>query len=767
MHSKVFISHSNEDKSIADAICQRLESDGIKCWIAPRDIKPGSTWTKGIMQGIDDCRILILVFSEHANDSDHVYREVARAFSSRLAVIPFRIKAVLPSQSLSYFLDTVHWLNAVEPPLQRHLDTLTERVKSLLAGQDDTGGSVTEPPAGVKSIGPPGIPGFVSGKKKNWFVRMGVAASCLVVITALWLFIANSRKTTEADLEPSATVVPAKSIAVLPFESLSENKSDSYFADGIQDEILNNLAKIAQLRVISRTSVMQYRSDGKRDLRQIAKALGVAKILEGTVRRDGNHVRVSTELVDARNDNTIWADSYDRDLNDIFAIQSEVAQTIANKLTATISPEEKKRIEEKPTENLEAYDLYLQAKLLVGDVKLNYIFGNFEQKLRSSVDLLQRAVQLDPKFTLAYCASAEAHDLLYLYYDPTSERRAFGDAAMNNALRLQSELPEVHLAYAFHLYRTYHDYEQARVQLTIARRGLPNDAEAIVLQAYIDRREGNFQKAIQEFNEALTRDPRNTISLEELAFTLHDTRQFRAAEQVYDRLIGLEPDQPILKVQKASMISFMETGDVAALRAAIAALPASLADDRAVLSQRLALALVDRDGQQARQLIEKMTGGEDDTSFSYVAAPVPIDCYSLLLARLEGGQPDANSSFAGTRERLSQKLKMSPESAEMLSNLAVVDALLGKKAEATTEARRAAEMLPISKDALNGPGIVINLAVVYAWTNELDLAFETLAPLAKIPNGIYYGQLKREPYWEPLRQDPRYEKMLAELAPRE
>jgi Flp pilus assembly protein TadD len=303
------------------------------------------------------------------------------------------------------------------------------------------------------------------------------------------------------------------------------------------------------------------------------------------------------------------------------------------------------------------------------------------------------------------------------------------------------------------------------MDLAIARRGLPNDADAIVLQAYIERREGNFESAIQEFKEAVKRDPHNTISLEELAFTLHDTRQFRDAGQVYDRLIGLEPDQPMLKVQKASVVSFMETGDDAALRAAIAALPASLADDRAVLSQRLALAFADHDGQQARRLIENMTGGEDDTNFAYVPVPVPINCYSLLLARLEGRQPVANSSFAETRERLSQKVKLSPESANLLSNLAVVDALLGKKEDAIAEARRAGGMLPISKDALIGPGIVMNLAVVYAWTNELDLAFETLAPLAKIPNGIYYGQLKREPYWEPLRQDPRYEKMLAELAP--
>ena len=563
----------------------------------------------------------------------------------------------------------------------------------------------------------------------------------------------------------SSIRAPKRSIAVLPFASLSKDEGNTYFADGVQDEILFNLAKVSQLKVISRTSVMTYCPGHNRNLRSIAESLGVANVVEGTVRRDGNRVRITIGLVDARNDNTIWADSYDRDLNDIFAIQSEVAQTIASKLTATLSPEEKKRIEQKPTENLKAYDLYLQAKLLVGDVKLNYAFGNFEQKMRSAVSLLERAVQLDPNFTLAYCASAEAHDLLYLYYNPTSERRAFGDAAMNRALGLQPELPEVQLAYAFHLYRAHRDYEQALVKLTIARRGLPNDADAIVLQAYIDRREGHFQKAIQEFNEAITRDPRNRISMEELAFTLHDTRQFRAAEQVFDRLIGLAPDQPMLKVQKASVISFMETGDDAPLRAAIAGLPASLTDDRTVLSLRLGLAFADRDGQQTRQLIEKMKGGEDDSNFAYGAVPVPIDCYSLLLARLEGEQPEANSSFAETRERLRQKVKMSPARADLLSNLAVVDALLGKKEDAITEARRVAEMLPVSNDALIGPGVLMNLAVVYAWTNELDLAFETLAPLAKMPNGIYYGQLKRDPYWAPLKQDPRYEKMLAELAP--
>jgi TolB-like protein/Tfp pilus assembly protein PilF len=343
-----------------------------------------------------------------------------------------------------------------------------------------------------------------------------------------------------------------KSIAVLPFENLSANKDDAYFADGVQDEILNSLAKIAQLKVISRTSVMQYRADTKRDLRQIANALGVANVLEGTVRRNGNRVRVSTELIDASNDSTVWADSYDRDLTDIFAIQSEVAQTIASKLTATLSPEERKRIEAKPTDNLEAYDFYLRAKELIVAIAISSSSGSFyEEEARDAVSFLQQAVRLDPKFTLAYCTAAKAHDFLYAEHDRTPEQRSLGDAAINTALSLQPDLPEVHLAYASHLYFAYRDYERARVQLAIARRGSPNNVEAMTLAAGMDRRQGNWGKAIQEFNEAIMRDPRNPVSLVTLAATLDFTRQFRAAEKAWDRVIKILPDQPKFKVVKA------------------------------------------------------------------------------------------------------------------------------------------------------------------------------------------------------------------------
>jgi len=594
----------------------------------------------------------------------------------------------------------------------------------------------------------------------RWVAGVGI---CVAGGLIAWLFSSGHLGLFSQQATQAAST--EKSIAVLPFENISPNKDDAYFADGVQDEILNNLAKVAQLKVISRTSVMQYRPDAKRDLRQIAAALGVANVLEGTVRRDGNHVRVSTELVDARNDNTIWADSYDRDLTDIFAIQSEVAQTIATKLAATLSPEEKRYIEKKPTENLEAYDLYLRAKELFVSVRVSMSFGNVEKPLVDAIGFLEQAVRLDPKFTLAYCASAQAHDNLYFLYGPTPEQRALGDAVVNSALALQPHLPEVHLAYAHHLYIVYGDYERARVQLAIARRGLPNDAEAIVLGGRIDRRQGQFEKAIQEFNQAITRDPRNTLSIQELAETLFNTRQFRAAEQAFDRLIDLRPDQPILKVQKPLFVTFYETGDDIAVRAAIAALPASMADAREVLSLRLMFALVDRDWPEARELIGKMGGGEDEGNFAYAPAAVPVGCYSILLGRLLGEQPDANFSFSETREQLNQKVQKLPGYARLLSQLAVIDALLNNKDAAISEAKRAVEILPISKDAVFGPDIVLNLAVVYAWTDEFDLAFETLSPLTKMPCGIFYGLLKRDPYWEPLRKDPRFDKLLAELAP--
>jgi TolB-like protein/Flp pilus assembly protein TadD len=760
MAFKVFISHSSKDREIADAICRHLESTGVPCWIAHRDIEPGADWTQGILKGIASSRLFVLVFSRHANDSEHVQREVGRACSLQLPVLPFRTEPVEPRNSLEYFLQTVHWFDATTAPLERHLPILTERVKALLNGKPTSWSREDFPEKGRTSVqGASARPS--TGKRLLTAIGLIGAA---IVAAAIWFLVTNSHQPIESSRVPMTIAVPAKSIAVLPFESLSEDKQDVYFADGVQDEILNDLAKIAQLTVISRTSVMQYRAGEKRDLRQIANALGVKNVLEGTVRRSANRVRISTELIDARQDKTIWADSFDRDLTDIFAIQSEVAQTIATKLTATLSPEEKRNIEKKLTENLAAYELYLRAKELLVSVGVAATFSDVQKPLAEAVGLLDQAVQLDPNFTLAYCRSAEAHDLLYRFYNPTPEQRALGDAAISRALALEPDLAEVHLAYAFHLYRGYRDYDQTGLQLALAKRGLPNDAEAAALEAYVDRRQGRFEKAIQEFKDAITRDPRNSVFVEDLAITYQQVRQFREAEQTFDRLTELVPNQAILSEQKPILL-YWETGDSTAMRTALAALPASAADDRGVLNLRLAFAFVDRDWAEVKALLEKMDGGDDEGDFAYGGSNVPVGCYSILLARLQGEQTGTNLSFAETRDQLNQRVQKQPENAKLLSQLAVIDALLGQKELALSEAKRAVKLLPISKDAVDGPYPELNLAVVYAWTNEFDLAFEMLTSLSKVPNGLYYGSLKREPYWEPLRHDPRYEKLLANLAP--
>jgi TolB-like protein/Tfp pilus assembly protein PilF len=759
--SKVFISHSSKDKAIADAICEHLESAGTRCWIAPRDIQAGTEWTEGIMRGIASSRVFVLVFSRHANDSEHVRREVSRAFSLHLAVIPFRTEALEPRESLAYFLETVHWLDASTAPLQRHLRVLSERVKHLLEGGE--GGSPSE-------IGQPNElkRAYTAGRKKrHWLSAVGLAGAVAVIAAALWFFLVNDHKWNESNETAPVSAIPAKSIAVLPFESLSENKEDAYFAEGVQDEILNKVAKIADLTVISRTSVMQYRAGEKRDLRQVAMALGVANVLEGTVRRNANRVRVTTELIDARQDKTTWADSFDRDLTDVFAIQSEVAQTIAAKLAATLSPEEKRNIEKKPTENIEAYDLYLQAKELLVRAFLSYFYSDVQKEVTDAIALLDRAVQLDPKFALAYSWLTRAHDALLVLYDRTPERRALGDAAISAALALEPDLSEARLAYATHLYRAYSDYERARAQLAIAKRGLPNDTAGMELEGEIDRSQGHWEKAIQDFNEALARDPGNSVVVEDLAYSLAATRQYRAAEQTFDRLIELRPNQPILKVLKPGLVTFNKTGDVTGVRAAFEALPASMADDRTVLTYRLYYEFVDRVWPRAKALIEQLNGGDDGGNFAYAQVEVPVGCYSILLARLRGEQTGTNASFLQTREELNQRVQKNPKDAQLLSQLAVVDALLNHKETAVAAAKRAVDLLPISEDAVAGPNQVVNLAVVYAWSNEVDLAFETLTPLIKIPSGVFYGELKRDVYWDPLRQDPRFEKLLAELALRD
>jgi serine/threonine protein kinase len=561
-----------------------------------------------------------------------------------------------------------------------------------------------------------------------------------------------------------------KSIAVLPFENISPNRDDAYFADGVQDEILNNLAKIAQLKVISRTSVMQYRADTKRDLRQIASALGVANVLEGAVRREGNHVRVSTELVDAHNDNTIWADSYDRDLTDIFAIQSEIAQIVAAKLSAQLSSEARQGIEETSTNDLEAYDLYLQAKELIPNM-LSYIGESEREGLLNSINLLMQATRKDEKFALAYCLVAKANDILYNTENGENpERRTMGDAAISEAMRLRPDLPEVHLATALHLYVCYRDYQRARVQIAIAERELPNSSDAFSLTGRIDRRQGHWEESTKALEHAYNLDPRNSEIAEALAENYVGLRRYRNAEKTFERLIELESDKPFFRAEKA-YAAFCGSADLASFRAILATLPPSLRVEKHTTDMLLTCAEFDRDWEAAAVLLRNSSNEE----FYFAGwATVPAGCVEVWLALIQGEHPRMEGEFAVAREQLSRKVESEHENRAqpgsgpyLLSALGIIDAALGRKQEAIQEAKQAVEILPISEDSMSGPGLVENLAVVYAWTSETDLCFQQLAIAVNTPGGISYGELKLDPAWDPVRKDPRFEKLLAQLTPRD
>lgn len=754
MPDKVFISHSSKDKEIADAICQHLESAGVPCWIAPRDIEPGADWTEGILQGIANARLFVLVFSSHANDSEHVPREVGRAFSLHLPVIPFRLEPVEPRASLGYFLASVHWLDATKPPLERHLPVLTERVKALLNGE-------SQPPPHPATEQPQPQQNVPTPTKIARLSAIGLIGAAVIIAAGVWFFTGNSRQPNETNLLSTATAISPRSIAVLPFESLSADKEDTYFADGVQDEILNDVAKIAQLTVISRTSVMQYRAGEKRDLRQIANALGVANVLEGTVRRSANRVRVSTELVDARQDKTIWADSFDRDLTDIFTIQSEIAQKVASTLRARLSPEEVKEIEEKPTDNLEAYDLYLEAKQLL---QTNfYVLPSREQETYSNViSLLEKAIQQDGKFALAYCLLTKVHDILYFDgIDHTPERRALGDAAVNKALLLRPDLSEAHLAMATHLYYCYRDFERALVQIQIARQALSNSSAVLNLSALVDRVQGRWEDSVAALERAVTLDPRNPELLGNLTETYIPLRRFPDAQRMVDRVIQLKADNPQFLFLKV-WVTFAEKGDINAARAAFEALPSSVKNDPWMVSSAVSFALYARDFAGAEQILRQDRYKE----ISFCRANVPKEILTLWLEFLRGNHPTA-ADYGAAREELNRKVEADPTDPFLLVVLASADLALGNQEKAIEEAGRATELRPISEDAFDGAAVAMWVAQVYALANQPEAAFEKLNILAKVPSWLSYGELKMNPCWDSLRQDPRYQKLLAELPQRQ
>ncbi len=554
---------------------------------------------------------------------------------------------------------------------------------------------------------------------------------------------------------------PSKSIAVLPFENLSANQETAFFTDGVQDEILTDLAKVADLKVISRTSVMQYKAVPKRNLREIAQQLGVAHILEGSVQRIDNRIRVNAQLIDARNDAHLWAQTYDRDLADVFAIQSEISRAIVEQLKAKISPSEQAALSQAATTDLVAEKLFVQARQLMGSAS----DPDARETLLQAERLLDEAVARDPRFLRAWGFLVTVHlDLYWQGFDHTEARRELAHAAVEKAASFAPDAGEVHLMRANYLYQGFRDYDRARAELDLARRTLPNNPGIYVFTASIDRRQGRWAEALRNFESAVELDPRNFRFLEETAFTYQGSRRYSEASQFYERALSLNPGNYFTRAQLAQ-IPLAERADPEPLRVQLSAI---LNEDPKAATEianglfDCALALRNPSGVTRALQAIRPEGLRDPFNNSLWAR----DWFVGLAARAFGNEDRARASFTAARTIEEKAVRDQPAYAAAWSRLGLVDAALGRKDDAIREGRHACELLPLSKDAWDGASYIVNLALIYAWVGEKDLALEQLAIAAQIPGGVTYGDLKLYPQWDALRGDPRFERLVASLAPK-
>jgi serine/threonine protein kinase len=581
------------------------------------------------------------------------------------------------------------------------------------------------------------------------WARSPVALTLVLTISALALALPFYRQRNLPTSSPAD-----KSIAVLPFENLNKDEENAFLAGGVQDEILSDIAKIADLKVISRTSVMQYKTGAERNVREIAKTLGVSHVVEGSVQRAGGRIRVSAQLIDARTDNHLWAEHYDRDFSDVFAIQTEIAQQIANQLQARLSPAERAAIAERPTADPVAYAYYTEAKGTRGD-------WEGEKSLNRQVELLEKAVQRDPNFALAYCALATTQEELFdLSVD--SKYLELAKKAAETAARVRPDLGETHLALARYYFWAgvfTGDYDRARDELTIARGKLPNNSEALLIGAQIDRHQNRWDSALTNLQKANGLDPRNGEVAVWLGETYSETRRYSEWEQLVKKYAATGTlEGPWIQVVLAKIK--LAQGDPVAAQSLLEQVPLDFSPNEIIWDTRFRAALYLRDYDAATRVIAATPAKFGVLIFG--GGQPPESWADGLIARTRGDKQKAQVVFAAAREKWDATRGNKPKGEDYVADVARLDAALGRKEEAIREARWVVDRVPIAKDSLNAPAWIANLALVYAWTGERDRALEQLEIVTTIPGlGPTYGDLRFNPCWDDLRGDPRFDKIVA------
>jgi serine/threonine protein kinase/tetratricopeptide (TPR) repeat protein len=645
----------------------------------------------------------------------------------------------------------------LNPKLDRDLSTIclkclekdpTRRYPSALALADDLERWLKHEPILARHIG-------IFTRSGKWLRRNPttalLAASLIALAAAAGWIVWKS----ELIRQPLTT-----GIAVLPFENLSDEKEHGAFADGVQDDLLTKLAKVADLKVISRTSVMEYR--GKRNLRQIGNDLHVSHVLEGSVRRAGMHLRVNAQLIDTRTDTHVWAEEYDRDLNDLFAVQSEIAQKVAQRLNAKVTSSEKLAIEEKPTTDLMAFELYSRAK----DLFQRVASGGGKKDFLEVADLLNEAVARDPACFEAYWLLALTYDQLYSSgFDHTPARLAAADAALKQAFRIRPNGGEVHHARAFHLYNAYLNFDGALAELEIARRSLPNDPRLFSLLASIQRRQGRWAESIGNFERAIELDPRNPNRLFQAGNSYEGLRRYAEEKSLLERVLTIEPNNVSVKAAHAA-VELHWKADTGPLHQLLdenrATNPTSIPE---MAPEWLLCALGERDVVAAKDALLVC----DEIPFGQQAVKFTRTFVEGVIARMASEEHKAQLAFSAARAQQEKAVQAQPDYGPGWCVIGVIDAALGRKEDALQEGRRAVELLPVEKDSINGVIMIKYLAMTAAWVGERDLACKQLAIVVRSPGSglaVSYGELKLMPFWDPLRGDPRFEKIVASLAPK-
>jgi TolB-like protein/Tfp pilus assembly protein PilF len=585
-----------------------------------------------------------------------------------------------------------------------------------------------------------------------------------LAVTVAVLLIVGSALTIWLYSRHNAAALPAeeKSIAVLPFENFSPEKDNAFLADGIQDDILTSLAKIKDLRVISRSSVMAFRDAALQNLRHIGRKLGVANILEGSVRKEGDRVVLNVQLIDTQSNRQIWANRYDRTLVDSLGLQGELASEIADTLRATLSDDEKALATIKPTQNADAYVFYLRA---------NQISQNPDTLLedyKTAEQLYTQAIELDPNFALAHARLASVCAEVFRYYEPTEGWRTKARAEAETALRLQPNLAEGHFALGQCIYWMDQDYDRALEQFEIASRLSPNNADTRRLIAAIERRQGKWQQALEAYQRVATIDPQNPNTARELMYTNTSLRRWPEAARWAERMCAVAPTSVVAKSQ-SGYIDFWWKGDTRLLKSMMDQIPAGVDPDGTITAARWDVAMLQRDYAAAKKILETSSVNELSYAIAGLTPKIFLEGCTYLA---QGDKVNAQKAFGQARSAFEAALEEAPDSAERHANLGWLYALMGRKNDAIAEGQRAVELKPESKDAVDGALMNGYLALIYARVGENDLAISLIERLLKTPGAvdsanysITVNDLKYRWEWDPLRNDPRFQKLLNQKTP--